>query len=807
MGFAVFLGLASITGTLVLDKKGQLKVLAEGMALQEGDVVLSVIDGQSTNELVGVDIIGESGQIIQSAQFSQSDEQSAADIIAQIEAGQDPTQNEEQAAAAGENLSSSITTAATVEVTHDQVLAATFFETRGLARDSLTPTQYQTLLNVLTNSAPVTVFDSRTFDEESLDGELNLSFPSDPNNDTLVLTITELPRLGTVTLSDGTPVELGQVLSESEFENLQFDAPQEYTLGEDAGQISYTVDDGQGADNSVQTGGVSLTINPINDVPEIIEVGSGLLVESGNLDDGSLVDGVSTASGKIEATDNDTDATLTFGVQDATNDYGTFSIDASTGEWVFTLDNDAPATQALKEGVTVETSFVILVTDDQGAQVTQTLPITIQGTNDAPTFDAGGDAAGSVTEQGDEIGGESVATGLVAASDIDDDAVLIYQVESAQTEYGSFSVDEQGKWQFTLDNDAAVTQALKEGETKALDYVISVTDEFGAQNTQTVSISINGTNDKPVVTDSRGTSGAVNEAGNEDDGSVVPGKVSDTGIIRASDSDSELTFTTESTSPYGDFTINESNGLWQFTLDNAASEVQALKEGETIEVVYNVQITDDQGAFITQPVTIEIFGTNDQPTFHATSDLEGTLVEAGTNSLGVSKASGTLLADDVDADAALTFFVEDGASDYGQLVVLPDGRWSFTLNNDLPSTQALKSGESVEIEFPVVVRDEFAAVSKETLIITIVGTNDAPVITGTSAGQVIEDNTDDIDSTTGDLTVGAKVDISDVDQEESVFKTDVTAGADNFADGELVIDENGNWTFTIPNTDPLVQGL
>ncbi|MFA0443091.1 VCBS domain-containing protein, partial [Vibrio sp. 10N.222.51.C12] len=45
------------------------------------------------------------------------------------------------------------------------------------------------------------------------------------------------------------------------------------------------------------------------------------------------------------------------------------------------------------------------------------------------------------------------------------------------------------------------------------------------------------------------------------------------------------------------------------------------------------------------------------------------------------------------------------------------------------------------------------------ITVTIVGTNDVPVISGTSAGQVTEDNTDDIDDLTGDLTVGAKVDI------------------------------------------------
>ncbi|MFA0087109.1 VCBS domain-containing protein, partial [Vibrio sp. 10N.261.51.F12] len=812
MGFAVFLGLASITGTLVLDKKGQLKVLAEGMALQEGDVVLSVIDGQSTNDLVGVDIIGENGQIIQSAQFSQSDEQSAADIIAQIEAGQDPTQNEEKAAAAGENLSSSITNAATIEVTHDQVLAATFFETKGLARDNLTPTQSQTLLNVLTNSAPVTVFDSRSFDEESLDGELNLSFPSDPNNDTLILTITELPKLGTLTLADGTPVTIGQVLSKSEFESLQFDAPEEYTLGDDAGQISYTVDDGQGADNSVQTGGVLVSINPINDIPEIIEVGSGQLVEAGSLDDGSAVSGVATASGKIEATDNDTDASLIFGVQDATSDYGTIAVDEITGEWVFTLDNDAPATQALKEGETIETSFTVTVTDDKGAQVTQTLPITIQGTNDAPTFGASGDTSGTVTEAGDGIGDDSVATGTLVATDVDADAALSYEVVDGSTDFGELTFDDDGKWTFTLDNESNATQALTEGEIKQLDFTVTVTDEFGATSSEVISISITGTNDSPVIVDPRGTTGTVSEAGVLDDGTLVPGEDNAAGIIRATDSDSDLTFSFEGDSGYGEFNVNPENGAWTFNLDNDSAVTQELREGEEVTVVYNVKAEDDNGSFIIQPVTITITGTNDQPQILSTSDLQGDVVEAGnlddgTLVDGTPAASGTLIGSDVDANANLTFFIEDGASDYGSMNVTADGEWTFTLDNTSPQSQALKEGETHEQGFIVTIRDEFGAVSTDTITITITGTNDQPFITSESdlTGAVSESgHLDDGTIVAGIPTATGTLLGDDVDADAQLLFS-IDDGVSDY--GELEVLSNGDWTFTLDNESAHTQAL
>jgi hypothetical protein len=104
-------------------------------------------------------------------------------IIAQIEAGVDPTQNEDQATAAGGSLSSSITDAATVEAINPQVLAATFFETLGLNRQDLTETQTNALLDIATNSAPVTLFEARNYDEESQDSDLGLTFPTDTDGD------------------------------------------------------------------------------------------------------------------------------------------------------------------------------------------------------------------------------------------------------------------------------------------------------------------------------------------------------------------------------------------------------------------------------------------------------------------------------------------------------------------------------------------------------------------------------------------------------------------------------------------------
>jgi VCBS repeat-containing protein len=94
-------------------------------------------------------------------------------------------------------------------------------------------------------------------------------------------------------------------------------------------------------------------------------------------------------SGQLTATDVDTNDAghLTWTVA-GTSAYGTMSIDASTGQWTYTLDDSLAATKALGAGDTVTQSFVATVTDADGGSANQTVTMTIHGTNDAPVATA-----------------------------------------------------------------------------------------------------------------------------------------------------------------------------------------------------------------------------------------------------------------------------------------------------------------------------------------------------------------------------------------------------------------------------------
>src|SRR5436309_8875855 len=80
---------------------------------------------------------------------------------------------------------------------------------------------------------------------------------------------------------------------------------------------------------------------------------------------------------------------------------------------------------------------------------------------------------------------------------------------------------------YTISNKDFPTQTLKEGQTVTETFTATVTDDFGATATQVVTLTITGTNDSPVITtNATAAAGAVTEAGNLDNGTVVAGTAS-----------------------------------------------------------------------------------------------------------------------------------------------------------------------------------------------------------------------------------------------------------------------------------------
>ncbi|MCG7995525.1 MAG: VCBS domain-containing protein, partial [Candidatus Thiodiazotropha taylori] len=403
---------------------------------------------------------------------------------------------------------------------------------------------------------------------------------------------------------------------------------------------------------------------------------------------------------------------------------------------------DAYSYQSLGEGETQFIEVPVAVTDDQGATTETTLTITVTGTNDNPVAEAHQISA--------EEGG--LLSGQLQASDVDlaDGTTLSFTTSS---EVDGLTLNEDGSYSF----DASSYQSLGAGEREFLEVPVLVTDDRGATAETTLTIIVTGTNDAPV---------AEAQQTYVDEGELVKGQ------LKAGDVDlaegSTLSFST--TSEIEGLTLNE-DGTYSFD----TSAYQSLGEGESQTVEVPVTVTDDQGGTAETTLTITVIGTNDNPIAEA---HEVSVDESGL-------ITGQLQASDVDlADGATLSFTT--SSEVGGLTLNEDGSYSF----DASTYQSLGEGETEFLEVPVVVTDDQGATAETTLMITVTGTNDAPVAEAQQAS--VEEGV----SVKGQLKAG------DVDLAEgSLLSFSSTSEVEG-----LTLNEDGSYSFDASSYRSLGEG-
>ena len=165
-----------------------------------------------------------------------------------------------------------------------------------------------------------------------------------------------------------------------------------------------------------------------------------------------------------------------------------------------------------------------------------------------------------------------------------------------------------------LDGDGKSDLIVANSYSNTVSVLINNSTSFTAYPTTTETITINGTNDAPVVTNSVAAKhGSVTEAGYRVDGLATA-----SGKLTASDVDTGATLSwsiadTTPSSTYGSIAINANTGVWTYTLDDTKAATQALFDGETVTDSYTARVTDEFGAYADQTVTVTINGTSDDP--------------------------------------------------------------------------------------------------------------------------------------------------------------------------------------------------
>ena len=642
--------------------------------------------------------------------------------------------------------------------------------------DGKSPPVSQTVTVTVTpvNDAPVAAADVGAVVEDAavLTGSVATN-DSDVDKDTLTYALTT-PVAGLTLAANG---------------GYSFDAAnaayQDLAAGQTRAVVAnYTVSDGKGG-SAAST--LTITVTGVNDAPVAAA------------DVGAVVEDAAVLTGSVATNDSDVDKdTLTYAL---TAPVAGLTLAANGG---YSFDAANAAYQNLAVGQTRAVVANYTVSDGKGGSAASTLTTTVTGVNDAPVVtNAAAALRGAATEAGDLDNGTAVAgtpsvSGTLTAADVDLGTTLVWSiVGTPSATYGAIRIDAAtGVWTYTLNNALAATEALKEGEAVTQTYTARVTDNAGAFVDQTIVVTINGTNDVPEVTSVVGDSvGVLTEAGHLDNGTVVAGTASVSGTLTAADVDQAtgLLWSAVGDRPatYGTFGINAATGVWTYTLDNALAATQALKEGEVVLQTYTARVTDSFGGFEDEAIVVSIVGTNDVPVVtNAAAALSGTVTEAGhldngTAVAGTPSVSGALTATDVDQATGLTWSVVGTPSaTYGAIAVnAATGVWTYTLDNSLAATQALKEGEVVTQTYTVRVTDNFGAFVDQAVTVTVNGTNDVPVFAATPTVQGNEDSSG----------ISFTVSATDVDTDDAVT---YSAPSITARGGSIVAGANGSFTYT-----------
>jgi VCBS repeat-containing protein len=243
------------------------------------------------------------------------------------------------------------------------------------------------------------------------------------------------------------------------------------------------------------TAKVTFTIRGLNDLANITGTAAGTVTEDGAL----------TTGGTLTANDPDAGENLFQNPGSLTGTYGTFTFNAATGVWGYTLNSAAPAVQALDGDDTA--SDTLMVTSFDGSD-TQVITVTINGADDSASI--GGTSTGSVTEDGTPQ--PQTTGGTLTVTDPDAGENTFQTPSSLAGQYGTFTfIAATGAWTYTLDNSDTDVQTLDTGETLIDTLTVNSLD---GTDSQVISVTINGADEPVAIADFALITGSSNPWGN-----------------------------------------------------------------------------------------------------------------------------------------------------------------------------------------------------------------------------------------------------------------------------------------------------
>ena len=377
-----------------------------------------------------------------------------------------------------------------------------------------------------------------------------------------------------------------------------------------------TVADGDPIDSLDSVGSLEIEVANVNDAPVVTDPGTALITSTSDSD----------LSGTFTATDvDDGDTDFRWSATPTSTSYGTFSFTDpvnSPGAWAFTL-NEA-AFDALPAGMDVPLTFDITAEDDNGGvSAPVTLTIMLQGQNDEPTdittnreaLVAGYGAVG--------IPDNGIFIATLSTADVDTGDTHTYTIDEAMLEGqyfsirdGSGTVNAQGT-HLWLDNDAPGRAVGGTWEVE-----ITSTDAGNERTSKTFTIT-RAENVAPPPAPLVVTSQSTDTDVTEDDSTDTTA----TGTFVVTNPPDRATYAYTGTFEgiYGDLTIDAASGRWTYTIDNADDDTQGLGQGVALPDTFDVTITESingvAGRTDDETITITVNGADEaEPDFMVSSE-------------------------------------------------------------------------------------------------------------------------------------------------------------------------------------------
>jgi len=438
--------------------------------------------------------------------------------------------------------------------------------------------------------------------------------------------------------------------------------------------------------------------------------------------------GNDTASGTVTVSDSDGVTEESFDPVDPADLEGiygdfTLAISGDQANWSYTLDNAAAATNALRDGETVQD--VLTLTSLDGTTVD--IVVTITGANEAAVIGA---LTASYTED-DQSGPSVQIPGTLTITDVDTGEESFQPITGATALNGAvmFDLQADGSYTLTIDNDAAEIQSLAGGAAQDVDFTVTALD--GTQATFTLTIT--GVNDDPEANDDTALS-------TTEDAPLV-------GIdVLANDGDVDASTTLEITQINGtgiidggaaidlagDGSVSLSGGLLTFDPDG---DFEALGDGDTRAVTFDYTVSDGAGGTDTASVEIEVTGVNDAPTF-TNAPLAGAIdvTEGDTAVIDLNA---------VDAESdPLTFSILPSSEDVSALSIDPDSG-VITFNASAALSGSFDGDDVYEITVRVDDDNDGVDFTDLPLQITVLPSNQPPVFTDSLGDSFNAEENDD----------------------------------------------------------------